>query len=182
MRDKQRWQNDKDSVALKDAMAKHGKEHFIREIVEDNVSTELLNEREIYWIAYFGDFIEGYNLTEGGDGVGSGEKHPMFGRTGEKHPMFGRTGEKHPMFGRTGEKHPMFGRTGEKNPNFGNRGEKNPNTRPEYIQARMFFFVEIAPMKASLTEKRQHFYKAFEQIRRDTLWRWFRKWNAELES
>ncbi|MCJ7434031.1 MAG: NUMOD3 domain-containing DNA-binding protein, partial [Anaerolineales bacterium] len=31
----------------------------------------------------------GYNLTWGGDGVGSGKDHPLFGITGEAHPSWG---------------------------------------------------------------------------------------------
>ena len=70
-RDKKRFAPSavKDSVSLKRAMVKYGKENFIREIVEDNVPPELLKEREKYWIAHFDDFHNGYNKTKGGDGV-----------------------------------------------------------------------------------------------------------------
>ena len=209
----------KDSVSLKRAIAKYGKENMQTDIIENNISPikEVVNEREIYWIAYFNDFHNGYNQTIGGDGAGAGKQNPCFGRTGEKHPCFGRTGEKHPMFGKkrpehsermskrmSGEKHPRFGKghliAGEKNPMFGNghliageknpffgkghliAGEKNPNARPEYSQARCFFFLEIAPMNASIKEKRKQFREAFNHIPRGTLRCWFRKWQSELEN
>lgn len=52
---------------LYSAMKKYGKENFIIEEVEQ-CSDEEVNEREIYWIEYYGSFKYGYNATRGGDG------------------------------------------------------------------------------------------------------------------
>ena len=133
----------------------------------------------------------------------SGENSAMFGKKGKDHPMFGKghliSGQKHGMFGRTGKKNPMFDKrhtpeakakfSGEKNGMFGKghliSGEKNGmfgRTRPEYVQARWFFFLEIAPMQASTTEKRNQFHQAFESVPRWTRNNWLRKWNAELKN
>lgn len=49
------------------AFAKYGIENFSVEMVEE-VECEKLNEREIYWIAYYDSFNKGYNATLGGDG------------------------------------------------------------------------------------------------------------------
>jgi len=49
------------------AIRKHGHEAFAPSIVEE-VPDELLNEREIHWIAALGTFEEGYNSTRGGGG------------------------------------------------------------------------------------------------------------------
>ena len=49
------------------AFAKYGIENFNIEKVEE-VECEKLNEREIYWIAYYDSFKNGYNATLGGDG------------------------------------------------------------------------------------------------------------------
>lgn len=49
------------------AMRKYGIENFIIEKIEE-VSSEELNEREKYWIEYYGTFKYGYNATLGGDG------------------------------------------------------------------------------------------------------------------
>lgn len=49
------------------AMKKYGIENFSIEIVEECLP-ENINEREKYWIEYFGSFKEGYNATRGGDG------------------------------------------------------------------------------------------------------------------
>ena len=51
---------------LYDAMQKYGIEHFHIELIEETSNPE---EREKYWIEYFGSFKDGYNATLGGDGV-----------------------------------------------------------------------------------------------------------------
>lgn len=52
------------------AIREHGADAFIWEIVESNIkSKELLKSREIYWIAFYDSFHNGYNSTTGGDGV-----------------------------------------------------------------------------------------------------------------
>ena len=50
---------------LYSAMNKYGIEHFHVELVEETDNPE---EREIYWIEYYGSFKNGYNATTGGDG------------------------------------------------------------------------------------------------------------------
>ena len=49
------------------AFAKYGLENFNIETIEE-VECDKLNEREIYWIAYYDSFQNGYNATLGGDG------------------------------------------------------------------------------------------------------------------
>lgn len=49
------------------AFKKYGLQNFEFKIIEE-CKKEKLNEREIYWIAYFNSFHNGYNLTPGGDG------------------------------------------------------------------------------------------------------------------
>ena len=79
----------------------------------------------------------------------------------------------------------MFGKghliSGEKNGNFGNTGEKHNRTLPEYSQARWFFFLELHAV-ADIKQKRRLFLETFPDINKYTLWKWFRKWQAELES
>lgn len=50
---------------LYDAMNKYGIEHFHIEEIEETNNPE---EREKYWIEYYGSFKNGYNATIGGDG------------------------------------------------------------------------------------------------------------------
>lgn len=52
---------------LYSAMNKYGFNNFIIEEIEQ-CNEEALNEREQYWIEYFGSFKYGYNATLGGDG------------------------------------------------------------------------------------------------------------------
>lgn len=46
-------------------MRKYGIEHFHISLIEETYQPE---ERERYWIEYFGSFKNGYNATQGGDG------------------------------------------------------------------------------------------------------------------
>lgn len=52
------------------AIYKYGKENFVIEQIDEASSLEELNQKEIYWIAYYNstDRNIGYNLTNGGDG------------------------------------------------------------------------------------------------------------------
>ena len=55
---------------IKSAIKKYGIEFFTKEILEENLSKELICERERYWIQKLNTQSEfGYNLTEGGDGL-----------------------------------------------------------------------------------------------------------------
>jgi group I intron endonuclease len=47
------------------AMQKHGKENFEVSLIEETDNPE---EREIFWIAFYGSYSKGYNATAGGDG------------------------------------------------------------------------------------------------------------------
>ena len=49
------------------AIQKYGQENFSWEIIEDNISKELLNKRESFWIEYYDTYFNGYNETKGGD-------------------------------------------------------------------------------------------------------------------
>ena len=49
------------------AMRKYGTSHFYIEEVEQ-CSNDIVNERECYWIDFYGSYSNGYNATKGGDG------------------------------------------------------------------------------------------------------------------
>lgn len=51
---------------LYNAMNKYGIEHFHAELIEETDEPE---EREKYWIEFYGSFKYGYNATVGGDGA-----------------------------------------------------------------------------------------------------------------
>ena len=155
-RDKQRFQPSRknENKPLKDAMKKYGKENFTREIIEDGITDpEYLKEREMYWIAHFGDFHNGYNQTEGGDGwtseTVSGEKHPMYGKNRPKttcqkisKALSGRTRpvdvcqkiserKKGKNYGMIGEKASMYGKNHStktrQRMSQAKKGKNNPN-------------------------------------------------------
>ena len=54
-----------ESRPLYSAMQKYGIEHFHIEQIEETDNPE---EREKYWIEFYGSFKNGYNATKGGDG------------------------------------------------------------------------------------------------------------------
>lgn len=59
---------------------KHGREIFDRVILEDNIPSEKLNEREIVLIKQYNSFMDGYNASFGGDGGG----HWIYSKTDDE--------------------------------------------------------------------------------------------------
>lgn len=53
---------------IKDSIKKYGSDNFIKEILEECDTKDLLNSREIYWISKYNstDLEIGYNLSKGG--------------------------------------------------------------------------------------------------------------------
>jgi group I intron endonuclease len=57
-------------INIKAAIKKYGRHNFTKEILEDNLTKEIINAREIHWIKKLNTHSEyGYNLTDGGDGI-----------------------------------------------------------------------------------------------------------------
>ena len=65
---------------LKRAIKKYGRENFIKEILETCKTEKQLYKKERLWIKETKATELGYNISEGGKGAGSGEKHPMYGK------------------------------------------------------------------------------------------------------
>lgn len=68
---KDKYNNDKylgSGKILKQAIAKYGRENFIKEVIEKCENENTWLEREIYWISYFNSTKEGYNIALGGTG------------------------------------------------------------------------------------------------------------------
>ena len=57
-------------IILRRAIAKYGKENFIKEVIDQCLTLDELSKKEIYWIEQLksNDPSIGYNLTGGGDG------------------------------------------------------------------------------------------------------------------
>jgi transposase-like protein len=65
-----RWRqhlHKKDNTYFHNAIRKYGAENFTKEILEE-CDVDKLNSREIFYIAKYNTFKEGYNLTIGGEG------------------------------------------------------------------------------------------------------------------
>jgi group I intron endonuclease len=56
-------------IAVKKAIKKYGKSNFTKDVICICQSEKELNEMEIYWINKEGTFLNGYNMTKGGDGT-----------------------------------------------------------------------------------------------------------------
>lgn len=73
-------------------LCKYGWDAFDHIILEDNIPTDQLNEREMYWIKkyhtcqYDPEYSGGFNLTFGGDGT-RGPKPALQGKTPKNIPM-----------------------------------------------------------------------------------------------
>lgn len=62
-----KYAHKKENYPLYRAMRKYGIDKFHIEPIEE-CSDEMLDEREVYWIEYYGSFGKGYNATLGGEG------------------------------------------------------------------------------------------------------------------
>lgn len=51
---------------------KYGKDNFTIELIEE-VETDKLNEREVYWISFYDSYNKGYNCTPGGQNGATGK-------------------------------------------------------------------------------------------------------------
>lgn len=68
--------HDEPHMVIAKAINKYGKEHFKIELIEKipNCTQEQLNNREIYWIAFYDSYKNGYNSTKGGQNIGTWQK------------------------------------------------------------------------------------------------------------
>jgi group I intron endonuclease len=82
--------NHRDNKVLSRAISKYGFDAFEKEVICYCEIAEL-NQLEEHYIRELHTHRSenGYNLTWGGDGVGAGEDHPLYGITGEAHPSWG---------------------------------------------------------------------------------------------
>ena len=56
-------------TVLHKAMCKYGIENFKIELLEDNLTEDQVDAREIYYIELYDSFRHGYNMTKGGQGI-----------------------------------------------------------------------------------------------------------------
>jgi len=54
-------------IGLRNAIQLHGRDNFTIQVVEENVPSEWLDEREKYWVAKLDTHRNGYNCTAGGE-------------------------------------------------------------------------------------------------------------------
>lgn len=120
---------------LQSAYNKYGEDNFSWSVIEYCCEEEL-DDREIYWIAHYNTYKEGFNSNEGGSANRNFERTEEFKEKiseimkdvwsvaddrrkelsermiGENNPMFGRYGELNPSYGKdhSGDKNGMYGK------------------------------------------------------------------------
>jgi len=88
----------KKKTGIDAAIKKYGWENFSVEVIEE-CPVEQLSEREIIWIAELNaKGLNGYNLTDGGDGGGSNPSEETRARISANHADV--SGEKNPFYGK----------------------------------------------------------------------------------
>jgi len=87
-------QNIRTRSMLKNAIAKHGEENFVFEILCVGAKDYCYLVESRFISAYNTQTPHGYNICSGGRGSKglTGEHNGMYGRTGEQHPNFGKPG------------------------------------------------------------------------------------------
>lgn len=79
--------NNHHNIHLQRSYNKYGSNNFNIYILTITTEEKAYKE-EIKWISYYDTFKgDGYNLTPGGEGVGSGKDNPFFGKTHTKEAM-----------------------------------------------------------------------------------------------
>lgn len=108
-----RWQTHKrdlknnkhENEHLQNAYNLYGEDSFVYEIIEECKENQL-KEHEKYWIKYYNSKENGYNMSDGGDGILNPpedvRKKISEGLKGSKNGMYGvhLTGEKNGMYGK----------------------------------------------------------------------------------
>lgn len=144
---------------LQRAYNKYEENSFVWTVLE-YCKTEKLDDREMYWIAYYDTFKNGFNANEGGLAnrnfkrteefkqklsvtlknawTAADDRRKEFSErmTGENNPMFGKYGALNPAYGKdhSGEKNGMYGRRHTEMENELNRqahlGANNKMSKP----------------------------------------------------
>ena len=190
-----------DSVGLKRAITKYTKEKMQTDIIESDILPihEVVIEREIYWIAYFDDFHNGYNRTKGGDGVlgyvpsaetrqklseAVGKRiedgtHNFLDSEFQRRNVLKRieNGTHHffdSEFQREVARRPRRKRVENGTHHF--LRKNSHNARPEYYEA-YWDFILLSPL--GIKEVRKHLREKFSHIPKRTRNRWIREWQNE---
>lgn len=120
--------------AIYNSILKYGFENHKLEVIEE-CEREQLNEREIYWIAFYDSFNNGLNLTIGGDsGIRSKESNKKISESkmGAKNAMFGKCKELHHRYGKKASAETI---KKLRDSHLGNMTGKDNNFFKGYVQA-----------------------------------------------
>ena len=126
--------------------------HDIVEVIECETQEELndvLNNREIYWIAYYDSYNNGFNGTKGGDGFNSEIAHKIATerwsneenrRKQSENSKNAWTEERKQEWSQlvSGENNPMYGRKGEQNPFYGKHHTDESKKKNSDSQKRLY--------------------------------------------
>lgn len=93
--------NCKGQKKLYPALKKYGPENFLFEVIDTSSQNQSqLDNQEIFYIAKFDSFHNGYNCTKGGNGVRIASEETKRKISESKKGKIGLSGSNHPMFGK----------------------------------------------------------------------------------
>ena len=189
------------NLKLYDAMNHYGIDKFVVHVIEDNIQSEdILNEREIYWIAKLNAIENGYNMAAGGNGGASivpkhwDEKHHknfhdyLYNRGGIE-MMRKRMKENNPMKGRkhTKESREKMAQSKEKykeaySKRFSGKGNPMYGYTKEYVEKHKNeseFCEKLSRIRKEMSERFSG--KGNPMYGRNDQCYGARRWNAEVK-
>lgn len=143
--------------------------HDIIEIVECETQKELddiLNNREIYWIAYYDSYNNGFNGTKGGDGFDSETAHKIAIKRWDNEENRRKqseiskkawTEERKQEWSQlvSGKNNPMYGRVGEQNHFYGKHHTDESKKKNSDSQKRLYENGYVNPNKGKAMSEEQ---------------------------
>lgn len=107
------------------AIVRYGLDAFIWSIIEDGINDlQTLDEREVYWVAHFDTYNNGYNDTKGGHAI----RGYRFTKVDRKKMSLSHLGKSNGPHSKETKKKISESQKGSNNSMFGRRGKNNPRT------------------------------------------------------
>ena len=156
-----RWRREKmflngDATAwnahLQNAWKKYGEENFSFSIIEE-CPIDKLDEREIFWIAYFDSFNNGYNNTIGGSGMRGMPAWNKGIKLSDEYKL--KLSEAHKNYQHTEEQKKKISEklVGENNPHYGKDGFASSRGSVVYCVTLQRFFGSAEDAARTLTQE-----------------------------
>lgn len=175
----------RNSSMFSSAVEKYGLEKFTYEVLE-LCDSDQLDEREVYWISYYGTFPPsrgyGYNLTSGGGHYEvSDETREKLSecRKGDKNWNSSHRGELHPLYGKKiSEEHKRKISEAKKNGSHPTRGKHLPSEWVENLRLGMIGTHNTLGKKSKSASSKFHGVRLNKNKRVSDNWIAYTKWES----